>query len=82
MGLDYLRLLFSGDHSSHPGYHGKGLSSFSVALIIMVMGILGVMLLAPFADFMPAWMHLPRMEVLPDLDFSITAIRRISRFSP
>lgn len=48
----------------------------------MVMGILGVMLLAPFADFMPAWMHLPRMEVLPDLDFSITAIRRISRFSP
>lgn len=48
----------------------------------MVMGILGVMLLAPFADSMPAWMQLPRMEVLPDLDFSITAIRRISRFSP
>ena len=28
MGLDDLRLLLSGDHSSHPGYHGKGLSSF------------------------------------------------------
>lgn len=48
---------------------GKVYPLFSVALIIMVMGILGVMLLAPFADFMPAWMHLPRMEVLPDLDF-------------
>ncbi|WP_343028860.1 carbon starvation CstA family protein [Akkermansia muciniphila] len=48
---------------------GKVYPLFSVALIIMVMGILGVMLLAPFADSMPAWMHLPRMEVLPDLDF-------------
>ena len=48
---------------------GKVYPLFSVALIIMVMGILGVMLLAPVADFMPAWMHLPRMEVLPDLDF-------------
>ncbi|MFR4223503.1 MAG: carbon starvation CstA family protein [Akkermansia sp.] len=35
----------------------------------MVMGILGVMLLAPFAEFMPYWMHIPSMEVLPDLDF-------------
>lgn len=35
----------------------------------MVMGILGVMLLAPVADSMPTWMQLPRMEVLPDLDF-------------
>ena len=48
---------------------GKVYPLFSVALIIMVMGILGVMLLAPVADSMPAWMHLPRMEVLPDLDF-------------
>ena len=48
---------------------GKVYPLFSVALIIMVVGILGVMLLAPFAEFMPYWMHIPSMEVLPDLDF-------------
>ena len=48
---------------------GRVYPLFSVALIIMVAGILGVMLLMPFAESMPYWMHIPRMEVLPDMDF-------------
>ncbi len=42
---------------------------FSVSLLIMVVGILGVLLLMPFADSMPAWLTIPNMEVLPDTDF-------------
>lgn len=47
---------------------GRVYPLFSVALIIMVAGILGVMLLMPFAESLPYWMHIPRMEVLPDMD--------------
>lgn len=43
---------------------------FSIALVIMVAGILGVLLCLPFAEQMPAWMCIPRgLEVLPNLEF-------------
>lgn len=48
---------------------GKIYPLFSVALIIMVVGILGVLLLAPFANILPEWIHIPDMEVLPKPDF-------------
>ncbi len=42
---------------------------FSIALLIMVVGILGVLLLMPIADSMPSWLSVPNMEVLPDTNF-------------
>lgn len=48
---------------------GRVYPLFALALLIMVAGILGVMLLIPFADMTPHWMSIPHVEVLPDPDF-------------
>lgn len=48
---------------------GRVYPFFAAALLVMVVGILGVMLLMPLADVMPGWLPVPHMEVLPDSDF-------------
>lgn len=50
---------------------GKIYPFFAVALILMVAGIFGVLLLMPFGDLLPAWLHLPNGVVLPDTNFFV-----------